>query len=627
MKITPVAPSNQSLNPRQEKKSHNNVAFKSAGMAVLGFTTTVMQGIEKGGYLISFLIQDGLGMTAPRVWTGFQRDKDITGQYNVQEGFEVLGREGLTGPFIMFVAPVTLAVSSLFCKSTKTNTTLIKRLGRNLKTMISAPEFDNSIKNDKKQFKDAFYKYNIEKIYKNTVKNDTNPEETVAYILKEIEGMESKDKKVRNLSAKNISKKINEKMLETSKELYNLDQVSIGEGADAKPYGTIDAMEAIVNYAHDAIIKNPDAKNMDAEAADNIKNNFATKRMLFNIGSLAATLTGLFYLPKLYIRSNISPGAKAMQFAKEKADKENLSSSQDKDTKEIAFKGKGINNKGIFSSAGEFLTKKIPEKFNELFEYAGYNFTKTTFACFATFGLLLPRGKKAWDRAQVNEKGKRDMTEIHEILLRDTVSSLSVVFAVPLLTKAIVGSYEKKSGFVLTNNASEGKSKFKKFLDVINPYSKLDVLSIAQLDSMYGNIDNKTKLLNFSQFIDKNGGDLEKILSKSEQKNVMFNDKTFTLESIKNESRKDKNAKIISLFEKIKDDRLSNEGISKLMNGTAGARNNKITKFARGLNSVPGFISTWIISPLILGFMLPKLTYILTKRAHARQLEENKKTA
>ena len=114
-----------------------NPAFKSLGMSMLGMSSSIMQWIEAKGYLVSFLIQDGLGMTAPRVWTGFHRDKEITGEYNIQEGFEVLGREGITGPYIIAVAPAVLALTGKFCKSTNTNTRLIKRLGENFKSMIS----------------------------------------------------------------------------------------------------------------------------------------------------------------------------------------------------------------------------------------------------------------------------------------------------------------------------------------------------------------------------------------------------------------------------------------------------------------------------------------------------------
>ena len=61
------------------------------------------------------------------------------------------------------------------------------------------------------------------------------------------------------------------------------------------------------------------------------------------------------------------------------------------------------------------------------------------------FGLLTPRGLKAYKRAQIDENGKRDMTEISEILIRDLTSSLLVVFAVPMLTRAAVTAYEKNS--------------------------------------------------------------------------------------------------------------------------------------------------------------------------------------
>ena len=252
-----------------------------------------------------------------------------------------------------------------------------------------------------------------------------------------------------------------------------------------------------------------------------------------------------------------------------------------------------------------------------LLEYTGYNFSKTTFALLATLGLLLPRGKRAWDRAQIDENGKRDMTEINEILLRDTVSSLSVVFAVPMLTKMIVKSYEDKVGFVLTNRASDGKTGFKKFLDIINPYSDLEVLSVADLDSIYGNIDSKKKFKNFADFVDQKGGNLEKIISKSDNANLAFNEKSFSLDSIKNLSRKDKNKKITEVFEN-----LSDETIAKIMKGSGEIKHNKIAKMARGLNSLPGFISTVVISPILLGALIPMLTYHNTRKANAKKLQQ-----
>lgn len=611
--------SKQKLSHKNQQNGAYNPSFKSIGMSsVLDLSSFMMQWIESKGYLVSFLIQDGLGMTAPRVWTGFHRDKEITGEYNVQEGLEVLGREGITGPYIIGVAPAILALTGKFCKSTNTNTRLIKRLGANLKEMISKPEFDKSIKNDAQKFKKEFYKYNLSKIYKDTVPNDTKSEETINYLVAEFEKYNSKDKKASKEALNNIVEKINNKMVENSDSLYSINKVYVGTDSTKTAFSSGEVIRALKDFGEDAIANNSAASSIDASAVDNIKNNFAAKRLLTNIANIVVTLGGLSILPKLYAPSDVAPGAKTMAHLQHKDGNNNT-----KDASNPSFKGKGINTDGFFAKFGKLITKYTPEKLHELLEYTGYNFSKTTFALLATLGLLLPRGKRAWDRAQIDENGKRDMTEINEILLRDTVSSLSVVFAVPLLTKMMVRSYEDKLGFILTNRASDGKNAFRRAMDVINPYSDLEVLSVADLDAIYGNIDSKAKLLNFSKFVNSKGGDLEKIISKSENSNVMFNDKTFTLESIKNLSKAEKNKKIIELFERIDEaDSHVKEGISKLMKGSGNIKHNKIAKMARGLNSLPGFISTVFISPVLLGILIPMLTYHNTRKANAKKMAE-----
>lgn len=617
MKIATIGsnPSSKNANNAEHRK---NTSFKSAG----GFLTAVggvMQGIEKQGYLASFLIQDGLGMTLPRVCTGFNRDREITGKYNVQEGLEVFGREALTGPYMIAVAPAVLWITKRFCKSTNTNTRLIKRFGENLKTFLNEKPSAKNI-TEAATLKKEFSKYNLEKFYKETVPNDLEPKETVDLIVKEFEKIGSSDKKEREEALEKIVNTINEKMMENSPELYHSNKLCVGEKNTKKFFDSKEVLTALNDFCDDAILKNKDFAKLDETAADNIKNNFATKRLLTNLTNVALTLGGLAVLPKIYAKSDVAPGAATLQHIKDQQNKENNNTQSD-----ITFKGKGINSDGLFARFGKFLTKNVPEKFNELFEYAGYNFSKSTFASLSIFGLLAPRGKRAWDRAQVDENGKRDMTEINEILLRDTISSLSVVFAVPLLTKGFVSAYENNLGFILTNKASANKNIFKKFIDIINPYSKLEVLSIAELDSIYGNIDSKSKLMNFAKFIEKNGGDLEKILSKSEDASVLFNEKTFTLKSIESLSRADKNKKIIEVFEKIEatDPKAKNEVITKLMKGSDKAKRSTIAQVARGLNSLPGAISTFIISPILLGVLIPMLTYHNTRKAHEKMQKEN----
>ena len=61
---------------KQKQELYKSPSFKSSP-GVLNLLGSTMQGIENGGFLASFLIQDLLGMTAPRVGAAFLRDKDI----------------------------------------------------------------------------------------------------------------------------------------------------------------------------------------------------------------------------------------------------------------------------------------------------------------------------------------------------------------------------------------------------------------------------------------------------------------------------------------------------------------------------------------------------------------------
>ncbi len=155
-------------------------AFKSGvGAGALNAAGGMMQWIENQGFLASFLIQDALGMTAPRVGAGFLRDKEVTGQYNMQEGFEVLGREGLTGPCMMAVAPIMLGIAAFFGKTTSVNSQLIKRFGNSLKNIVAKPEFDKALLKDKDKFKEVFYKTNIQEMLSNTLGKENVSDELV----------------------------------------------------------------------------------------------------------------------------------------------------------------------------------------------------------------------------------------------------------------------------------------------------------------------------------------------------------------------------------------------------------------------------------------------------------------
>ena len=92
-------------------------------------------------------------------------------------------------------------------------------------------------------------------------------------------------------------------------------------------------------------------------------------------------------------------------------------------------------------------------------------------------------------------------------------------------------------------------------------------------------------------------------------------------------SKQEKNKEIISYFEKLGKDgsvdkKAIDEMITKLMKGGSKPKANKILGFARGLNSIPGVITTFLISPYLLGWFIPRLTYANTRRLHEKAEKE-----
>ena len=606
-----------------EQKPVQQPNFKGKMSGILDGSGWLMNKIENGGFLVLFLIQDFFGMTVPRSIAGFLRDKEETGEYNIQEGFEVLGREGLTGPCMMAVAPACLWLTSKYSKTSSVNTELIKRFGNSLKEMVSEPGFDDKLLKNSEAFKSKFYERNIRQILSDTLGKENVTKESVDYIMKQIKNYENipADAKLEKFRGKskyraqcmdNIVKHINNLKYKTSSELEMLEKVKFGSDKlkDKMAFKTTNAFDGMMKYASDAITANKKLEKLNGTIAESFKHKALGKRILVNIGMIAATLGVLSVLPKIYARSNTAPGAR-------KENKEN-------NNQQVAFKGKG----SITEKIGKAVEKRKGTFASSELEYNGYNFTNTLMAGLSIFGLLTPRCLRAYSRAQTDENGKKDLTELWEIILRDITSSLSVVFAVPILTRLAVSSYENKSGFVLMNKDRTQKG-WKTAFDLINPYSKAHVLSNAELSALYENVDSKAKMLNFCKYIDKNGGDLEKILSKSEEFKSVFNENTVKMEKLKGKTKAETNKNISNFIENIekhvktKDKKSVDELIKKLMNGVkSGGGRNKIASLAKGLNSVPGLLTTFFISPYILGWFIPRLTYANTRRIHAKEDRE-----
>ena len=287
------------------------------------------------------------------------------------------------------------------------------------------------------------------------------------FILEKLTNLNNPPKKVRKgkfraQTLNEITNYINNRKYSTSSELEMLNKVSIGAEGNAKVFSTKDTFDALLKFTDEAVDSNKNFDKLTAEAAENIKNAAVSKRIITNAATIASTLGVMSVIPKIYARNDIAPGARTAMELKE-AKNQNVATQDNELNKdannEVAFKGRG--EKGILSRIGKKLSEISKEKFASELEYNGHNFTPTLMASLSLFGLLAPRGKRAYDRAQVDENGKKDLTELWEILIRDVSSSLSVVFAVPLLTKLSVNSYESNSGFVLMHK-DRSKTGFKK---------------------------------------------------------------------------------------------------------------------------------------------------------------------
>ena len=635
MKIQPCLV--ESVNSNKSQKSNKNTNFKAGlGDIVLNTVGGSMQWIQDKGFLASFLIQDGIGMTAPRTWAGFLRDKEVTGKYNMQEGFEVLGREGLTGPCMMAVAPIMFALSALWGKSTGINSQFIKRYGNSLKSFLSKPNFDKSLLNNAEKLKKEFLSVNVKDMLEKTVGKENFGDDAVKYILEQIHNYQNipagaKKGKVRTEAMNNIIKFINDLKFKSSSELNMLDRVRLGNDTAVKEFLTKDAIEALMKFSDDAITNNKHLSSLNPEMAENIMNSAFAKRMITNVGTMAATLGVMSYLPKIYAKSNISPSERIAIEMKNAAN-QNVNENNNIETKiddkkeasqEVTFKG-GKPNSSWLSKLGKMFSDRASGKLASELEYNGHNFTNTLMASLSLFGLLVPRGMRAYSRAPQKENGKKDLSELWEIFIRDLSSSLTVVFAVPMLTRAFVSAYEKKSGFVLMNK-DRSKTGIKKVLDIINPYSSSHVLSNNEIRSLYDNVTTKEKMVNFCEYISKNGGDIEKIISKSENIKSLKLD----LPNLANLTREQKNKKLTEFFKNLgKDGKIDkskvDKTIKKLMQGSSATKNsNKIMSFARGLNSIPAVLVTFLISPYLLGWFIPRLTYARTRKQQEKALAEN----
>lgn len=620
---------NSTTNYDNRQVRNNNRKTNTNFKGLADIPGVLMQGIENGGFATSFIVQDTLGMTVPRTWEGLNRgvekkeeDKDKKGNIftrmknffknfslknmNLKEGAEVFLREALSGPLLMFTPMLVLLGAKKFVgKSTFTNSSLINRLGNALTNTVKNASHDST-----KALKTAFYKDSVT----SAVRSTTNLADKVAEskfvdnITKELETLDAYSNQAgKSKLRKKAVKRQRAKIVEMFNDYHTANNPDYSMVNKVKykdqTYSTGEFIDGLTGYADDAL-KNKNISEINEQFTESFKKKSLVKRGITNIAAALSAIGAVSIVPKLYTLINpVPPGAintvetkpePAQVGSQQQAQPQANNNVQNNNGSKVAFKGKW-------------------DKLARSLEFNGNNFTPVLMTTLATGGLLGPRISTAVKRAPQDPVTKeKDYSEIPEILTRDIVSTGAVTFGVPMISKALVSSYEKASGFVLQNHPDKEIKGFKKVLDMLNPLSGIAPYNLNDLNSIYSKVDSKEKLSTFGQYIDKNNGSLAKIFNVMDNGKKVFEEHGLNLKDLASQKdRKAANKQIMDLANS------SEEFAGKLINLLAPTKKggaNKIVKRAKTLNSITSFAATVALVPAFLGIVLPRIVYAQTAR-------------
>lgn len=200
-------------NQKAQKRSISANLFNQKRNVCFGNISAVpvytMDLIARGGLCASFCVQDFLGMICPRIATGFNRNRDITGQYNYGEAAEVAIREILTGP-PMFLIPMAMlwGFKKTIGKACDVPVEHIKGFTEIFKNSTAKKSLEN------KDIKKDFY----QAIIKNVLTEATNGELTGDALLNETEHFVSSIQDIEKSKSKTICQKLIGKEVKGSKD-------------------------------------------------------------------------------------------------------------------------------------------------------------------------------------------------------------------------------------------------------------------------------------------------------------------------------------------------------------------------------------------------------------------------
>jgi hypothetical protein len=584
------------------KNNRNSYAQQQSFTGSFNPIVTVMDGIEKGGFAASFIAQDGIGMVAPRIYEGLNRNrkKDENGKKTGPLNWEFARREGirevLSGPSA-FLIP--LGMLSVIKKASGAGNNVyvshIEALGEDFASYAAK---NKAQMGDVHAFKKGYYSQVFENVLSNSTDNKLQPEkikqyaETFAEKLVNAEELrEKKDKK----GAKKLIGEINSEYIKIRKGTVSSSNNELGAvikiNGKNKTVGTnIKRLtQSLTDYTDDALKHVSHNAEDIADAVRKFSSHRIGTRVLTNLGMWGAVVGFYTLIPKLYnLGIKQDPGLKGLE---QPDDKEQDKKQIDK-TKDPSFTG-------LASSASKVATKDgAISKLLGSFEFNGASMTVPAMLTLL-FGFCLPP-------RYINAKSDK---ERKEILVRDISSFGAILFGAKALSRGFSDGFAKLSGFALNIKPEDHqKGILNKLKNYFTAGSGIEVLSSEQIVTKYSNLEEyKDGINGFFDFLQNNGGNVKKVLNVDA--NVKENAEAI-MKEFANKSLKDAN------IDEIKEAFKKAEGSAALDKIYTAFRNvdNKFINRAKTFNSAFGFASTILIVPVFM-MWLARYCENMTKKA------------
>lgn len=578
----------------QTTSQGDKVTFKGVGG---DFVIMFMDGIERGGFVASFLAQDCVGMVTPRIAEGLNRNREETGKLNWDFARREMLRECLSGPSVFIIPASMLALIKKFSgTANNVHVDYIKGFGK---------EFEKYAKENPTGFKDATstQKALAANVYENVLRTTTANQMPEQEIKATAQHFAEELVRSNKAKSKGFFRKLAGKSVPNSKEdiLANISNefVAIRKRYNAPSTNQLNVefigannkklvanfkkfSNSLLDYSNDAVhnAKKFFDKNNAGNVAEFIQKHTSRRvgsRALTNLGAWLAVVTFYFFIPKIYSMglNGTNPGLAGLDAEETTVETKKKDKKANKAKDEVAFEGKT----NIFNGVAKGLEKKNFKKVSDFFELDGNSMT-TNSTLALLFGFCLPT-------RLMNSTDKHDTKEI---LTRDLFSFISILFGANVISRAFSKLFAGASGLALnTTPANHEKSIFHKIKNYAWPSGGIDVLSSDEIVAKYSKIqDYKDGINGFFEFVQENGGNLKRMLSV---------DKTIKANAEKILGKPLANAENLEIEEAFRNAQKNGSKHLDAIYDALKAPDNKLVKKAKILNSSFKFASIVVLVP------------------------------